>query len=87
MVGSRVTRRYAKALFDWAQEKNLLVEVEKDLRALNGIFEKSVDLRSLLDSLVIQKSEKKQVVEKLFKEKLHPLTFQFLNLLLEKKKN
>ncbi len=84
MVGSRVTKRYAKALFELAKENDLLAGVDKNLAYLRQIAEKSDQFQEILISPVIQMSKKKEVFEKLFRAELSELTINFLNLLLLK---
>jgi F-type H+-transporting ATPase subunit delta len=84
VIQSRVTRRYANALFELAFEKNQVSEISDDLRKIQEVCTSSEDFIRLLDSPVIQVSEKKQVLSRLFEKRIHPLTFYFLELLLEK---
>ena len=84
MIGTRVTRRYAKALFELAEEQNLLARVEKDLNSVKRICDFSREFDMILESPVIDVAEKKEVFSRLFKERVHPVTFRFLELLVEK---
>ena len=84
MVGTRVTLRYARALFELAEERKLLSKVEQDLTELLKVYETSPDFRAILESPVIQSSKKKDIFTELFKDKLNPLTFRFLILLVTK---
>jgi F-type H+-transporting ATPase subunit delta len=84
LIGSRVSRRYAKALFGQCQEENLLDKVEQDLMMIMDTYHKSSDLPMLLMSPIIQTRDKKQVLQSVFKSAVHKLTFDFLMLLLEK---
>lgn len=81
---ARVSKRYAKALFELAREKNLLAETEESLRKVQDVYEATEEFQTLLESPVIQASEKRKVADQLFKEKIHPLAFQFISLLFEK---
>jgi F-type H+-transporting ATPase subunit delta len=72
------------ALFELAYEKNQVSEISDDLRKIQEVCTSSEDFIRLLDSPVIKVSEKKQVFSRLFQEKIHPLTFNFLKLLLSK---
>jgi len=67
VIGSRVTRRYAKALFELAQEKDLLDAVENDLKMIKAAYQKTSELPMLLESPIIPTREKKAAFEKLFK--------------------
>ncbi|MEJ2636301.1 MAG: ATP synthase F1 subunit delta [Calditrichia bacterium] len=84
MLRSRVSKRYAKALFELAREKDILTRVEDDLRGLLEEYEQSDKLQILLHSPVIQVSEKKKFLKEFFENKVHPVTFNLLLLLLEK---
>ncbi len=84
MYQSRITRRYAKALFELANEKNQFTKVTQDLNTIQEVCLQSKDFTRVLDSPVIPEKEKKQVISQLFRGRLHPLSFNFLELLLEK---
>lgn len=84
MYQSRITRRYAKALFELANEKNQFTKVTQDLNTIQEVCLQSKDFTRVLDSPVIPEKGKKQVISQLFRERLHPLSFNFLELLLEK---
>lgn len=47
---SETAQRYARALFDLAQEKGELAAVHKDFKAFADLVKSSADLRKLLDS-------------------------------------
>lgn len=84
MTGSRVTRRYAKALFEAGQESNQIELIEKDLSSVKEVIEKSKDFSILLLSPVIGSAEKRKIFRQMFEKNLQPLSLDFLNLLLDK---
>lgn len=84
MIGSRVIRRYAKALFELAKEQRVLDQVESDMARVQAIIEESPELSVLLHSPVIQVQEKRRVISEIFKGKIQQLSYDFLNLLLDK---
>jgi len=84
VIGTRVTRRYAKALFELAEEQNLLSQVEHDLNSIKLVCDSSEEFGLILESPVIDVAEKKEVFARLFKDRVHPVTFRFLELLVEK---
>jgi F-type H+-transporting ATPase subunit delta len=55
---SEAARRYARALFELAQDKGQLAEVHKDLKAFVEMEKGSNDLTILLDSPVFSRGEK-----------------------------
>lgn len=84
MIGSRVSRRYAKALFLQAQENGVIDTIEQDLNSVKETIEKSKDFSAMLLSPVIPSAEKKKIFTEIFEKKLHPLSLNFLYLLLNK---
>lgn len=84
MIGSRVSRRYARALFLQAQENKLIDTIEKDLSDVKEIVEKSKEFSAMILSPVIPSAEKKKIFTEIFEKKIHPLSLNFLYLLLNK---
>jgi F-type H+-transporting ATPase subunit delta len=84
LIGFRVTRRYAKALFHLAREQKVLEQVESDMANVREIAEESPEFSVLLQSPIIQVQEKRQIISEIFKGKIHQLSYDFLNLLLDK---
>jgi F-type H+-transporting ATPase subunit delta len=68
MKGSAVAKRYAKALFEVALEKNLLDQVEQDLHAVVQAFEATPELLKWLSHPETDVEKKKEVFASLFKE-------------------
>ena len=84
MTGSRVAKRYARALFETALGKKLLEAVEADLAALSKSYRESSEFRELIDSPVISSQAKQKVFTALFKNRLQELTLRFVILLIAK---
>lgn len=84
MIGSKVSKRYAKALFELAQERKIVERVAEEMIAIQNLYQQSSDFSSLLESPVIESSEKLKIFTVLLKEKVQSVTFNFLSLLLEK---
>lgn len=80
---SRVSKRYAKALFDEGKEKNKLDSLKDNLEELAKVYQGSDEFRSLINSPVIPEKLKKQSFTDAFRQKLDPLTFDFVLLLIE----
>lgn len=83
---SRVAKRYAKALFSLAKDENLLDIVESDLGQIDILLQKSADFTALLSNPLISDRKKVLLVKEIFAGKTNTLTFNFLNLLAEKKR-
>jgi F-type H+-transporting ATPase subunit delta len=76
--------RYAQALFELAREKGALDSVRRDVEFLAEQIKKGEVARALFDGRV-SALEKRQRVESLA-SKLHPLTKNFLQLLIDKRR-
>jgi len=60
--GSGLAERYAKALFELADDRKALDEVANDLRALRGLIDESSDFRRLIRSPVLSRLEQARAV-------------------------
>ncbi len=61
-----VGKLYAQALFELSLEQNDLTEVYNDLTECSKIFDDNPDFVSLLDSPVIMRDEKHDIINKVF---------------------
>ncbi len=80
---SKISVRYAKALFQLAEEKGLLDEISADLKLLMNASQSILQFQDFLLNPILPLSEKKAILHKIFKGKLHPLTFDFIDLLIK----
>jgi F-type H+-transporting ATPase subunit delta len=79
-----IARIYADALMQASEEKGLRKTVLEELESLALILQEEEDFQTFLESPQIDKSEKKKVLEKLFRDKLGVMTLHFLDVLLDK---
>lgn len=86
MNQSKIHVRYAKALFQLALEKGVLDEVKKDIDLLFKIFSEHDDFIGLSSNPVIKGEAKRRIYQALFSRHIHALTFSFIELLLENKR-
>jgi F-type H+-transporting ATPase subunit delta len=84
VLGSRATIRYAKALFELARDEKKLEQVQADLNTLQEALQKSPDLQRVLESPIIPKEDKADLLNQLFQDRVSELTMRFLQLLVEK---
>ena len=83
MNESKISVRYAKAFFAAAVERNLLTVAKKDVDLLLQLMQSQPRLKEILASPVVQTREKRDFLDKVFKNQFHELTMQFLHLLLK----
>ena len=86
MKNPKLSSRYAKALYDFAGEKNQIEEVYGDLQLFASTLKENRDLQVMLRNPVVQPNQKHQVFESIFNGTLHDTTYQFLDVLLRKKR-
>ncbi len=84
MIITANAKRYAKALFELAQEKNLVDEVHHDFQNFLRLVEESPDLQAFL-SLPMDRDREKLLVD-LLKERFSGLFFNFVLLVLKNKR-
>lgn len=86
MNESKISVRYAKAIFAYALEKNILEIVKNDISLLYEVCKQENDFIILLESPILKTSQKIKVVKKIFQDKINPSTFSFLNLVFVNKR-
>ncbi|WP_341301594.1 F0F1 ATP synthase subunit delta [Lysinibacillus sp. FSL H8-0500] len=85
MSNSTVAKRYAQALFELAQQKNILAEVGADLNELTKVVNESPDFLTLLTAPKFSIERKKQMVASIFASAT-PEVVHTIQLLVEKKR-
>ena len=86
MKNPKLSSRYAKALFDFASEKNQVEEIYDDLRLFANTLKENRELQVLLRNPVIEPHQKHQIFESIFNGTLKDTTYHFLEVLLKKKR-
>ena len=84
MQNQKVSKRYAKALFDRAKEEMQLDAVLSDLSLISTILADSNNFFQTLKSPVIKQLVKQNIIKTVFEKKLNILTLNFLNLIIHK---
>ncbi len=79
-----LAKRYARALFAAAAERNTLDAVAMELAAIADAFERNREATEVLCSPSVQRSAKLQIVDVLCKNGISDLTFEFLKILIRK---
>ncbi len=85
MSTQRIASRYAQSLFDSAIEQNKLDRVLADMKSFVRTSEND-EFLGFLKSPIISISQKQGVIKALFADKFDPLTFSFLKMAFEKKR-
>lgn len=85
MNDSKISVRYAKALFDSANEQGLLDKVRMDMLHLQELC-KVEEFDYFLRSPIMKESQKRKVIKSVLGDKVHTLTLSLLDLVLNNKR-
>lgn len=83
MSNSMVAKRYALALFQLSKEKNLLEQVEEELRVVKEVLINSDDLNAVLESPKVSVAKKKEIIKDSF-SKVNPFVMNTLMILIDR---
>lgn len=86
MKNLRVANRYAKALLGLAQEDNFQQQAFEDMKLIYQAFNESKELKTVLKSPIVRVSKKLNILNSIFKNKIHPVTLHYLNIITRKKR-
>jgi F-type H+-transporting ATPase subunit delta len=80
----RIANPYARALFDFSVEKNIMHQITADFQNLEIFLNESTELTKYLDSPVVNKNAKREILTKTLQSQLNEETFKFLMVLLNR---
>lgn len=86
MIVTKVANRYASALFEEADSRNMLKDVAADMQRISRSISGSRELQVFLKSQIISREMKIQTLAALFDDDVTDLTRQFMRLVLEKRR-
>jgi F-type H+-transporting ATPase subunit delta len=87
LIGSDIAKRYAKALFQIAQEEKVIEETYNELKNFSSVLEENKNLKEFFANPVFDQADKKAVItEILEKIKVSVIVSNFLKLLVDKKR-
>ena len=83
---SKIADPYARALFDFSVEKNIMHQITADFQNLEIFLEEAGELTKYLNSPVVNKSAKHEVLTKTLKSQVNTETFKFLMVLVDRER-
>ena len=86
MSQSRITIRYAKALFQLAIKEDILEQSYNDIVLLDSVCAESKELSLLLKSPIVKTDKKLKILEEIFGSKINKVTMSFINIITTKKR-
>jgi F-type H+-transporting ATPase subunit delta len=81
---AKIASPYARALFDFSVEKNIMHQITADFQNLDTFFNEASELTEYLNSPVVKKEAKREILAKTLKTQINAETFKFLMVLLER---
>ena len=86
MRQTRISKRYAKALFDLAIEQKILNPAKNDMQLVISVCQENKDFRLLLKSPIINSKKKITIIKALFEKHLQKISLQFLIIITNKRR-
>ncbi|MGO9117610.1 MAG: F0F1 ATP synthase subunit delta [Desulfomonilaceae bacterium] len=87
MIDTTLSKRYATALVEIAQEQNALDKYAEDLDSLSKLVEESRDFREILMNPVFTRDDKKKIAGPVLKKMgADPMVINFVYLLIDRKR-
>ncbi len=84
MKTSKIAKRYAKALFDFAKEQNLIDKVFADLNLINDVYASCTDFALAMQSPIIRPYKKIKILNEIFAGKIDDITMKYLEIITKK---
>jgi F-type H+-transporting ATPase subunit delta len=83
-LAMKIAVPYARALFDFSIEKNIMHQITADFQNLDSFFNETTELLDYLTNPVVKQEAKCKVLEKTLKSEINAETFKFLMLLVDR---
>jgi F-type H+-transporting ATPase subunit delta len=81
---SKIAAPYARALFDFSVEKNIMHQITADFQNLDIFLNETPELMEYLNNPVVRQEAKGEVLAKTLKSQINAETFKFLMVLIER---
>lgn len=86
MNESKISVRYAKALFQLGKEKNVLDTIVADMKLVGELCNTVKDFWLMVESPVIKTSQKRKTVKLVLTDKLDAISLNFLDMVFENRR-
>lgn len=86
MLNIQLANKYAVAIFELAKEENQLEAYGTQLEEVADVIASQADLKAFVQNPQVQPQAKKEILTKLFKEDLASTVYNFIMLLIDKRR-
>lgn len=83
-LASKIAVPYARALFDFSVEKNIMHQITADFQNLEIFLNENTELTDYLDNPIVNQNAKGDILTKTLKSQLNSETFKFLMVLVNR---
>jgi len=83
-LAAKVAAPYARAIYDYSVEKNLMHQITADFQNLEVFLGQTPDLQQYLNNPLISVERKQELLDKTLKSQLNTETFKFLSILVKR---
>jgi len=83
-LSSKIASPYARALFDFSVEKNIMHQITADFQNLEIFLDKTSELTDYLNNPIVSKEAKREILSKTLKSQINAETFKFLMVLVNR---
>ena len=83
-LASKIAAPYARALFDFSVEKNIMHQITADFQNLDIFLNETAELTQYLNNPVLNKQIKRDILTKILKSQINVETFKFLMILVDR---
>ena len=83
-LASKIASPYARALFDFSVEKNIMHQITADFQNLETFLTESSELTEYLSNPIVSQDGKREVLTKVLQPQLNAETFKFLMVLVDR---
>jgi len=85
-LASKIAAPYARALFDFSVEKNIMHQITADFQNLEIFLDESTELTEYFNNPIVSKDSKAAVLTKILKSQVNTETFKFLMVLVNRER-
>jgi len=84
LLASKIAAPYARALFDFSVEKNIMHQITADFQNLEVFLDEASELMEYLSNPIVNQDAKGEVLTKTLKSQVNAETFKFLMILVKR---
>jgi len=82
----KIAAPYARALFDFSVEKNIMHQITADFQNLEIFLDESTEFTDYLNNPIVSKDAKREILTKTLQSELNTETFKFLMVLVNRER-